>query len=85
MALAPVVFTSALAGDAASAPTGDGGRITAAVTRTPQVWIDCQALRVPDGLQLSWDVREGVLADGVADAAFGAFLRAVRALADDPA
>ncbi len=85
VALAPVVFTSALAGDAARAPTGDGGRITAAVTRTPQVWIDCQALRVPDGLQLSWDVREGILADGVADAAFGAYIGAVRALADDPA
>ncbi|WP_316313200.1 hypothetical protein, partial [Clavibacter michiganensis] len=39
---------------------------------------------MPDGLQLSWDVREGILADGVADAAFGAYIGAVRALADDP-
>lgn len=73
--LMPVVFTSAL--DSAP-PTdlslGDGAlRIRDALTQTPQVWIDCQALPSAGGVLLSWDCREGVFPAGLLDDAFAAF------------
>ncbi|WP_433339949.1 amino acid adenylation domain-containing protein [Streptomyces sp. CA-253872] len=74
--LMPVVFTSAL-----------GGRGTAdlpvayAATRTPQVWLDCQAMERGDALALSWDVREGVLPEGVAEDMFAGYTALVEALA----
>nr|WP_202512218.1 non-ribosomal peptide synthetase [Streptomyces sp. SID3343] len=74
--LMPVVFTSALGGE----PTPDVGY---ARTQTPQVWIDCQVMERGDGLALSWDVREGVLPEGLADAAFAAFAALVRRLGTD--
>ncbi|MEV0262290.1 amino acid adenylation domain-containing protein [Streptomyces sp. NPDC050617] len=86
-ALMPIVFTSAIGlGD-----DGDGGRAEgrldgAGVTQTPQVFIDCQAMDDADGLQVNWDVREGVFPDGMADDMFGAFEAYLRALAgrDEP-
>ncbi|MEU9710939.1 amino acid adenylation domain-containing protein [Streptomyces sp. NPDC047967] len=77
--LMPVVFTSALGTGATS--EGVPPEVTYAVTRTPQVWLDCQAMHRGDTLSLSWDIREGALADGVADAMFEAYTALVRALA----
>lgn len=57
--------------------------MTYAVTRTPQVWLDCQVMHRGDTLSLSWDIREGALAHGVADAMFEAYTSLVRALAAD--
>ncbi|NNH68382.1 non-ribosomal peptide synthetase [Nocardia uniformis] len=82
--LMPVVYTSTLGADDAGART-DRGRILRGMTRTPQVWLDCQVTPYEDGLMLSWDVRRGVLADGAATAAFAAFTNLVSRLAADPA
>ncbi|GFH39141.1 non-ribosomal peptide synthetase [Streptomyces pacificus] len=79
--LMPVVFTSALGTGATS--EGVPPEVTYAVTRTPQVWLDCQVMHRGDTLSLSWDIREGALAPGVADAMFEAYTALVRALADE--
>ncbi|MGW3968835.1 amino acid adenylation domain-containing protein [Streptomyces ardesiacus] len=79
--LMPVVFTSAL-GSGATAE-GVPPEVTYAATRTPQVWLDCQVMHRGDALNLSWDVREGALARGTADAMFAAYVTLVRALAAD--
>ncbi|MEZ0492062.1 amino acid adenylation domain-containing protein [Kineococcus sp. TBRC 1896] len=83
-ALMPVVFTSALAGPS----TGAGwGRETCSITQTPQVWLDCQVrpdvTADGDGVLLAFDVRDGVLAEGVAAAAHESFLELLHALAAD--
>lgn len=81
--LMPVVFTSTL-----DAPPVTGappmGEVVHAVSQTPQVWLDCQVMPRGDSLALSWDVREGVLPDGAADAAFAAYVDLVRRVAADP-
>ncbi|WP_030832979.1 non-ribosomal peptide synthetase [Streptomyces hygroscopicus] len=76
--LMPVVFTSALGNGATS--EGIPPEVTYAVTRTPQVWLDCQVMHRGDALSLSWDIREGVLSAGVADAMFEAYTALVRSL-----
>jgi pyochelin synthetase len=77
--LMPVVFTSAL-GATRSSP-GTPEQVGYAVTQTPQVWIDCQVMERGDGLVLSWDVREGVLPEGLAEDMFGAWASLVDRLA----
>ncbi|MCA1218392.1 non-ribosomal peptide synthetase [Streptomyces sp. 8L] len=81
--LMPVVFTSALGSGATS--EGVPPEVTYALTRTPQVWLDCQVMHRGDTLSLSWDIREGALAHGVADAMFEAYTALVRALATEGA
>ncbi|WP_327250077.1 non-ribosomal peptide synthetase [Streptomyces sp. NBC_01320] len=76
--LMPVVFTSALGSGATS--EGVPPEVTYAVTRTPQVWLDCQVMHRGDTLSLSWDIREGALSHGVADAMFEAYTAVVRSL-----
>ncbi|WKX17258.1 non-ribosomal peptide synthetase [Streptomyces sp. HUAS CX7] len=77
--LMPVVFTSALGTGTTS--EGVPPEVTYAVTRTPQVWLDCQVMHRGDALGLSWDIRDGALAQGVADAMFEAYTALVRSLA----
>ncbi|SDF43212.1 pyochelin synthetase [Lentzea fradiae] len=78
--LMPVVFTSTAGlGRPARPPV----RIRRGLTQTPQVWIDCQLTEYDGSLMLAWDVRRGVLADGVAADAFEAFRDLVHALATD--
>ncbi|WP_285621796.1 non-ribosomal peptide synthetase [Kineosporia sp. NBRC 101677] len=80
--LLPVVFTSTL--DLPTGPVAPStGTVAYVSTRTPQVWIDCQTVRRDDALVLSWDVRDGVLAEGVAPEAFEAFADLVKELAED--
>jgi pyochelin synthetase len=76
--LMPVVFTSALGTGATS--EGVPPEVTYAVTRTPQVWLDCQVMHRGDTLSLSWDIREDALSHGVADAMFEAYTALVRSL-----
>ncbi|MEU6018727.1 amino acid adenylation domain-containing protein [Streptomyces sp. NPDC047515] len=76
--LMPVVFTSALGNGVTS--EGVPPEVTYAVTRTPQVWLDCQVMHRGDTLSLSWDIREGALSAGVADAMFEAYTALVRSL-----
>ncbi|MGC9539621.1 amino acid adenylation domain-containing protein [Streptomyces sp. UG1] len=78
-ALMPVVFTSTLQGT--EAPQSGAGRVVYGVTQTPQVWIDCQVMESGGEVLLGWDVREGVLPEGLAEDAFGAFAALVRELA----
>ncbi|MGP2438409.1 amino acid adenylation domain-containing protein [Streptomyces sp. JW3] len=81
--LMPVVFTSAL-GTGATAE-GVPPEVTRAATRTPQVWLDCQVMHRGDALSLSWDIREGALSHGVAEAMFDAWTALVRLLAAEGA
>ncbi|MFD7061496.1 amino acid adenylation domain-containing protein [Streptomyces sp. NPDC059906] len=76
--LMPVVFTSALGAGATS--EGVPPEVEYAATRTPQVWLDCQVMHRGDTLSLSWDIREGALAHGSADAMFEAYTALVRSL-----
>ncbi|MFB6786144.1 amino acid adenylation domain-containing protein [Streptomyces olivaceus] len=76
--LMPVVFTSAL--DTGGTAEGVPPEVAHAATRTPQVWLDCQVMHRGDALILSWDVREGALAHGVAEDMFGAWTSLVRLL-----
>ncbi|GCB44746.1 non-ribosomal peptide synthetase [Streptomyces sp. NL15-2K] len=80
-ALMPVVFTSTAGLGTEMASPAPRGRIRRGLTETPQVWIDCQVTEHAGSLMLGWDVRRGVLPDGVAKDAFDAFAGLVRALA----
>ncbi|MEV7807435.1 amino acid adenylation domain-containing protein [Microbispora sp. NPDC088329] len=86
-ALMPVTFTSTIGGtnaETANALLADA-EIVYSITQTPQVWIDCQISSDADGLLANWDVREGVLPEGVTEDMFAAFADLVNRLVDDPA
>ena len=76
----PFVFTSAVAADRRSEFSHEWA-ITYGITQTPQVGVDFQAATIGGGLHVNWDVREGVFADGVVEAMFGAYEGLVRAAA----
>lgn len=83
-ALMPYVFTSAIGlvpqtDDAALQGKLDGRGIT----QTPQVFIDCQAMDSVDGLQINWDVRDGVFPPGMVDDLFAAFAQLIDTLAGE--
>ncbi|MEY9212482.1 amino acid adenylation domain-containing protein [Thermobifida halotolerans] len=85
--LMPVVFTGALGADAGATAGGSwADREVHGVSQTPQVWLDCQVTETGGGLSVRWDVRDGVLCDGVADDAFAAYVALLRDLAasDEP-
>ncbi|WP_455922762.1 amino acid adenylation domain-containing protein [Pseudomonas putida] len=84
--LMPVVFTSGigslqrlLPGEAALPAPGY------MLSQTPQVWIDCQVSDQHGDLQIGWDVRQGVLPDGMPAAMFAAFCRLLGRLEAEPA
>ncbi len=81
-ALMPVVFTSAIG---LVEPTEENrlrGRVGDwGISQTPQVFIDCQAMDGPAGLQVNWDIRAGVFPGGMTDDMFDAFEALLRALA----
>ncbi|HEX5741242.1 MAG TPA: amino acid adenylation domain-containing protein, partial [Pilimelia sp.] len=79
----PVVFTSAL-GAAAGIDSRGAGRPGYGVTQTPQVVLDCQVGEDAGELVVHWDVRQGVLPDGVAADMFAAFTDLLAALAAGP-
>ena len=86
----PVVFTSGLgmtAGDGSpldSSVFNRLGRITFALTETPQVWIDCQVTESEGALLLSWDVPEGLFPEGMVRDMFDGFASLVTALSQTP-
>ncbi|MBV6697770.1 non-ribosomal peptide synthetase [Kitasatospora aureofaciens] len=83
-ALMPVVFTSAIGLTGDTAERRATGRLDGfGITQTPQVFIDCQAMDDADGLQVNWDIREGIFPDGLADDMFDAFEALLRDLAAD--
>jgi pyochelin synthetase len=77
-ALMPVVFTSTIGLNESSAELGE---LVCGLSQTPQVWIDCQAIEREDMLILHWDIRDGVLPDGVPEAMFGSMDALLRRLA----
>ncbi|MEU4279361.1 amino acid adenylation domain-containing protein [Streptomyces tanashiensis] len=95
-AAAPVVFTSLVnfAGQQDSerrgvvqylAGIGENGRQVSSSVRTPQVWLDHQAVEEAGELVLNWDVIEELFPAGCVDAMFAAYQRMLHELAADPA
>ncbi len=84
--LMPVVFTGAIGTEEEDDRASWAAREVHGLSQTPQVWVDCQVSRAGDALAVRWDVREGVLPDGLADDAFGAYTDLLRrlALSDEP-
>jgi amino acid adenylation domain-containing protein len=62
---------------------GDSGREVRSSVRTPQVWLDHQALEEAGELVLNWDSVDELFPDGMIDAMFGAYVDVVRELCDD--
>ncbi|AFT70785.1 Pyochelin synthetase F [Alloalcanivorax dieselolei B5] len=71
-ALMPVVFTSAI-GLGGTGEAEIGCRLENGVTQTPQVFLDCQVRDDADGLEVNWDVRQGVFPAGLVDDMWEAF------------
>ncbi|MFE6060199.1 amino acid adenylation domain-containing protein, partial [Streptomyces sp. NPDC056431] len=95
-AAAPVVFTSLvnMAGQQDGerggvvqylAGIGENGRQVSSSVRTPQVWLDHQAVEEAGELLLNWDVIEELFPAGCIDAMFAAYQRTLRDLSRDPA
>lgn len=81
-ALMPVVFTSAIGLVEAAQDKQRTGKVNGhGISQTPQVVIDCQAMDSAAGLQVNWDVREGVFPDALIDDMFAAFAELLRSLA----
>ncbi|TDE56537.1 amino acid adenylation domain-containing protein [Nonomuraea mesophila] len=74
----PVVFTSMLGIDDALARTVRWPDHTR--SQTPQVWLDHQAVELPDGVLLSWDSVDELFPSGLVDTAFTAYLELVERL-----
>jgi amino acid adenylation domain-containing protein len=73
--LAPVVYTSAIGlGEIFEHEVQCSlGRPVWIISQGPQVVLDAQVTELDGGLLLNWDVREGLFAPGVPDAAFTAY------------
>jgi hypothetical protein len=85
-ALAPVVFTSALAQQEATgefAPTEWLGRETYLISQTPQVLLDHFVMVNGENLDLAWHAVSEAFPDGMLNAMFSAYVELVRALADE--
>lgn len=78
----PIVFTSTL-GALESEILPRDIEMVYGVSRTPQVWIDCQTIENQGSLIVNWDVRDGVFADGIIEEMFGAFEIALEHLAQE--
>ncbi|MFF8369939.1 amino acid adenylation domain-containing protein [Streptomyces lydicus] len=95
LARMPVVFTSTIgfsgqddgARGALTALTtlGTSGRPASSSVRTPQVWLDHQALEEAGELVLNWDVVEEMFPDGVVDGMWDAYADLVRDLCGEGA
>ncbi|GAA5065170.1 non-ribosomal peptide synthetase [Streptomyces similanensis] len=82
-ALMPYVFTSSL-GLGPGSSQRSGRTLGAGITQTPQVFLDCQVGDGSGDLEVNWDIRRGVLPDGMAEDMLAAFGALLEALADDP-
>jgi amino acid adenylation domain-containing protein len=80
--LIPVVFTSMLGYGPLSGPLG---RLDFGATRTPQVWLDAQAMDDEGALVLTFDAVDGFFPSGMLDAIFATWREALAALAREDA
>ncbi|MFD9466951.1 amino acid adenylation domain-containing protein [Streptomyces sp. NPDC060027] len=78
--LAPVVFTSLLDEDAGGLSWL--GKEAYATSRTPQVWLDHQAMLEGDRVKITWDAVDELFPPGLLDDMFGAYLRLLAQLAE---
>lgn len=60
----PVVFTSTV-GETSSINSVTDLDIITGISRTPQVWIDCQVLERNGELEIHWDIRNGIFNENV--------------------
>ncbi len=83
-ALMPVVYTSAI-GLSQSQPLSSlfRGGLDNGISQTPQVWIDCQVMERDGGLGINWDVRTGVLPEGLVEDMFAAFAEGLQRISTD--
>ncbi|MEV2240999.1 amino acid adenylation domain-containing protein [Micromonospora sp. NPDC049891] len=85
-AVLPVVFTGAIGvGGGEPSVAGRKPRPVYGISQTPQVWIDCQVGDQFGGLDMNWDVREGVFPDHLVDEMFAAFVHLLHQLAAEDA
>ncbi|MTK03951.1 amino acid adenylation domain-containing protein [Micromonospora sp. CP22] len=85
-AVLPVVFTGAVGvGGGEPSVAGRKPRPVYGISQTPQVWIDCQVGDQFGGLDMNWDVREGVFPDHLVDEMFTAFVDLLHRLAAEDA
>ena len=63
---------------------GERGTPVTSSVRTPQVWLDHQAILEGDELTVNWDVVDELFPDGMPDAMFDAYIRLLHELADEP-
>ncbi|GIJ24431.1 non-ribosomal peptide synthetase [Micromonospora lutea] len=81
-AVLPVVFTGAIGvGGGEPSVAGRKPRPVYGISQTPQVWIDCQVGDQFGGLDMNWDIREGVFPDRLVDEMFDAFVQLLHRLA----
>lgn len=80
----PVVFTSALGLDSATAHLEWMGEQVAALSQTPQTWLDHQVLEHDGELRLQWDAPQGALPDDQLQATIDGHVAVLRSLAEDP-
>ncbi|WP_413205729.1 amino acid adenylation domain-containing protein [Rhodospirillum sp. A1_3_36] len=88
--LMPVVFTSGI-GSVQRLLDGEGEPLMglpmapqSMISQTPQVWLDCQVTDQFGGLEIGWDIREGLFPDGLPEAMFGDFTDLLRRLSETP-
>ena len=84
-ALMPYVFTSAIGLVPVEMEKTAMGKLDGrGITQTPQVFIDCQAMDSAAGLQVNWDVRDGIFPPGMIDDLFACFESLLNEQAEKP-
>lgn len=75
----PVVFTSTV-GEEKKKNYATDLEIIEGISRTPQVWIDCQVIERNKELEIHWDVRDGILNEIVISDMFTTFENTIRTI-----
>lgn len=78
----PVVFTSTV-GEETSKNYAAGLEIIEGISRTPQVWIDCQVIERNGELEIHWDVRDDVFKENVISDMFTTFKNTIKKIVTD--
>ncbi len=76
----PIVFTSAI-GVAGNTGVSLKGKFIGGITQTPQVFIDCQVIDGDFGMNINWDVREGIFEERIVEDMFGIFGKILKDMA----
>lgn len=83
----PVVFTSTIGINSEEHESygisGNKAKIVGGISKTPQVWIDCQLIEIDGGLQINWDYVDNLFVDQVIDDMFESFHNTIKMLCID--